>query len=423
MKEYKRDKSIKKSASGITLIALIITIIVLIVLAGVTISFIVGDNGILNQAEDATEDTQEATAKEELELAILAAEAERYDKLDTGTVPNRSEYLTEENLNKLLGGKGTVKIESTKPDGTIKATYTDSKDNEKYKFEIDTSGKVTLDILANKITVENYGDKVNYTTNPANIANAVTNVYAVSSLDGVATASETAMEWRIFYTEGEYVFLIASDYLPHSMINKEKTGIIPYKNETGYTCPIKWSDNVEWQTMTQQRLFKATGYTLKSKFQNSRWTSTLLNTSNWTQFVDSSKASYAIGSPTLEMWIASWNEKYNDNLAFGISTAGYKVGINTLGDSIDEGTMKTKPGYQVPEADNMYYPHKGAFGGAWGYFLASPGANNSNSMVRVDAGGMLGHNAYADYCLRPVVCLKKSTTGEKNAESGIWELE
>ena len=54
---------------GITLIALIITIIVLLILAGVTIAMIMGDNGILNQATNASERTKVSTEQEQVELA------------------------------------------------------------------------------------------------------------------------------------------------------------------------------------------------------------------------------------------------------------------------------------------------------------------------------------------------------------------
>ena len=54
---------------GITLIALIITIIVLLILAGVTIAMIMGDNGILNQATTASDRTVVSTEQEQVELA------------------------------------------------------------------------------------------------------------------------------------------------------------------------------------------------------------------------------------------------------------------------------------------------------------------------------------------------------------------
>ena len=59
----------KRKNSGVTLIALIITIIVLFILAGVTIAMIVGDNGILNRAADAAVQTEQASIKEALDLA------------------------------------------------------------------------------------------------------------------------------------------------------------------------------------------------------------------------------------------------------------------------------------------------------------------------------------------------------------------
>ena len=46
-------KERKKQAKGITLIALVITIIVLLILAGVTIATLTGENGILTKAQNA----------------------------------------------------------------------------------------------------------------------------------------------------------------------------------------------------------------------------------------------------------------------------------------------------------------------------------------------------------------------------------
>ena len=59
-----------KQTKGITLIALVITIIVLLILAGVTIATLTGENGILNQAGKAKEKTQEAEAIERVALEV-----------------------------------------------------------------------------------------------------------------------------------------------------------------------------------------------------------------------------------------------------------------------------------------------------------------------------------------------------------------
>ncbi len=51
-------KKINKN-TGITLIALVVTIIVLLILAGVSISMLTGQNGILNRASEAKEKTED----------------------------------------------------------------------------------------------------------------------------------------------------------------------------------------------------------------------------------------------------------------------------------------------------------------------------------------------------------------------------
>ena len=61
----------KKDAKGITLIALVITIVVLIILAGVVIMLSLGNNGIFNRAKQAKEEYKLAQAREELEIEIL----------------------------------------------------------------------------------------------------------------------------------------------------------------------------------------------------------------------------------------------------------------------------------------------------------------------------------------------------------------
>ena len=62
-----------KEAKGITLIALVITIIVLLILAGVTIATLTGDNGILKKAGDAKTQTEQAKADENLKIAIAGS--------------------------------------------------------------------------------------------------------------------------------------------------------------------------------------------------------------------------------------------------------------------------------------------------------------------------------------------------------------
>ena len=63
-------KKIKKQAQGITLIALVVTVIVLLILAGVAINLTVGDNGLFKRAQNAADTYQETSEREAIELAV-----------------------------------------------------------------------------------------------------------------------------------------------------------------------------------------------------------------------------------------------------------------------------------------------------------------------------------------------------------------
>ena len=65
-------KKIEKN-KGITLIALIITIIVLLILAGVTISTLSGESGIMKKANEAKKETAQANAEERVRIEVLGS--------------------------------------------------------------------------------------------------------------------------------------------------------------------------------------------------------------------------------------------------------------------------------------------------------------------------------------------------------------
>ena len=127
-----------KEAKGITLIALVITIIVLLILAGVTIATLTGDNGILGKANDAKTQTEQAKEDENLKIAIagsygtdgklnlkdlkdnLENQGIDYDKNNTGfpleVIVNGEKKKIDAN------GNVTVKLESvadSKTNGTV----------------------------------------------------------------------------------------------------------------------------------------------------------------------------------------------------------------------------------------------------------------------------------------------------------------
>ena len=61
-----------KRQSGITLVALVVTIVVLLILAGITIMYTMGDNSIFKKAQEAKEKTDQAIKNEQNYLENLA---------------------------------------------------------------------------------------------------------------------------------------------------------------------------------------------------------------------------------------------------------------------------------------------------------------------------------------------------------------
>ncbi len=73
----------KQKNNGITLIALVITIIVLLILAGVSIATLTGENGILTRASEASEKTSIGQEIEQIELAILDVTSDNLETSDS----------------------------------------------------------------------------------------------------------------------------------------------------------------------------------------------------------------------------------------------------------------------------------------------------------------------------------------------------
>lgn len=79
-------KKNSKNEIGITLIALVITIIILLILAGISIATLTGENGILGKATKATEEYKMKTAEEKVKLAVMSYQVDKenttlYDEL------------------------------------------------------------------------------------------------------------------------------------------------------------------------------------------------------------------------------------------------------------------------------------------------------------------------------------------------------
>ena len=114
-----------KKNEGITLIVLVITIIILLLLAGITISTLMGDNGIINKSTEAKENSEKMYIDEKIELAI------RNSIGIDGSLQNES---IKNNLNKIENIAG-VPEEISDSSYPLKVTV-----NDKYSYIINKDG-------------------------------------------------------------------------------------------------------------------------------------------------------------------------------------------------------------------------------------------------------------------------------------------
>ena len=167
-----------KEAKGITLIALVITIIVLLILAGVTIATLTGDNGILKKAGDAKTQTEQAKADENLKIAIAGSYGtdgklnlkDLKDNLENQKIPytDSDKFPLEVTVNgekKKIDANGNIigSIQSLKTKGTVfndTTTLEDTYGNQVtipkgFKIADDSATEVTGGIVIEDATYTN----------------------------------------------------------------------------------------------------------------------------------------------------------------------------------------------------------------------------------------------------------------------------
>lgn len=321
-----------KEEKGITLISLVVTIIILIILAGVSINLVLGENGIINKAKYAKENY------------LLSANTE-IDKLEN------------------------IIINSEK-----------------------------------QITTENYGDSVNY------IANGVS-------------------DWKIFYKDKNTneIFIISSDYIPIEKIPSNIGMVTEGKYQAYFN-----TEPSDYTLINNDIRNKFMFYWNKSiENSNIKCISKLLDINIWNGFANGMsgtktiKGTYAIGSPTLEMWVSSWNNKYKDDI-LSCNTSndnGYYLNIGTdsgTNININYDIMSTKEGYNNP----LYYPHKSNYDGCNGYWIASPSAYEARDLIYVYCNGSISNSYYvnSDFGIRPVVSLPSTTNFTWNDLTQKWDI-
>lgn len=132
-----------KEQKGITLVALVVTIIVLLILAGVTIALVLGQNGIIGKAQTANKSQEEAVVHDDVVSAFAAIQVDNLGNKDTLGTELTKAGLLNSYLNSGTCDNPTAVSGQT---GKYETTYRKTSDSSEYK--------VTIDIDTAKVTVE-----------------------------------------------------------------------------------------------------------------------------------------------------------------------------------------------------------------------------------------------------------------------------
>ena len=356
-----------KNAKGITLIALVITIIVLLILAGVTIATLTGDNGILNQAGKAKDKTTEAESIERVQVEVAGSYG-----LD-GTIDK-------DQLNKNLGNIAGLKI-----------------------GESNFGGENIVKELPVTVTLNGYDIKINSNGGVEKIPEIIAKIRANPQAyygKKVTNYNAIGITYKIFYVDKDNDF---KDGYNTIYLKADFSGSV--------SCSTSYDANQTLIKKMNPLWGEKRGTSESSWNSNEKASAWLCDPSKWTAYCDSDKANYAIGGPSVEMYVKSYNQTHGDD-ALGCQYQtndapgyGYKVnntiqndGWSTNFDTLDY-SMKYK---------SMYCGQNGNKTGNW--WLASPCAYDSDRVCRVDCNfAALGYYGYGtDVGVSPLVSLKSS---------------
>ena len=428
----------KLKEKGITLVALVVTIIILLILTGVTISQIGGNNGLFSRVKRAVEKYKEAAENE----TDMITELENY--IDNNKIKEKT-YTIIYDTNE---GQGNIETQ-TKVEGQILKITEKKPTREGYTF----LGWATTKEKADAETVE-YTSGANYNKDEDITLYAVWTKILKNDIGKFVDYNvdlngdgNTKNDWRLFYQGQEddgtakgRIFIIASDFVKGNLI---KSGL----GLTGSTTYARYWNSVpsQIQTMEKNDLLMTNMYPLTKNTVNVKCVSVMLNINNWDNFKDKEGfAEFAIGGPTLQMWCASWNtiipgEKDENGFikiepAANLDNSGYKYKVKNSTteftllsfEGLNSALNDTKRALLNEEKYKVFFSHTEEFNKCRNYWLASPGASGSNSLCVVTAGylGQYDYNdsRYNGWGFRPVVCLNENVKLTFDEEKEVYTL-
>lgn len=340
---------------------------------------------------------------------------------------NRYQKLEQNNLQEALDnqfGKEQFIVQDNK-NGSFFINNTDK------IFYIKSTGEI-IEYNSDMLTVSDVANS----NDKASIYGSIIDNYEVNDNKLQSTLEKMGIEWKIFYADDNNIYLIASNYILAENAPKTKNGVSPAYDKENYPYSIYFinvyseyagmtditSDLKKWNNLYCNR------YELNTN-TNIRSMAYLMDTDIWNIFAGNG-AEYAIGSPTLEMWIASWNDMgYTKLYCNNISQNGYYIGIsdspNTLYQYITSEYLSNS-GYD----NSLYFPNQtNNNNNCYGYWLSSPAAYTEYTSYLMGINESTGAIMYRSVThtdgllgFRPIVCLSSDIL-LKNNQNGTFSIK
>ena len=381
------SKAYCKKTQGITLIALVVTIVVLLILASVTISTIFSDNGIIKKAQEAANKTKEAVEQEQAELNQLYNELASIMNNTTGgsteepepepepELPSDGSFSEDKGVNTPNLGEGMtpIKWDETANDGAGDWVETEGSDSDWYDYENKEWANAKTADGSMWVWIPRYAYKIT-----SGYHSSSTGTIAVEFMKG--TRNET--------TSGRTSFNNASgqgNWNIHPAFNYGQTvsGIWVAKFEAsqsnassssaGSSGVIKVQPGVQsWRSISVNDIYN------KCKSYNSTLNSHMMKNDEWGAVAYLSKSKY--GKETEEVWI-------NNSSSFITGSAGNSASANSNTGTTNDYT--STQGVRASTTGNVYGVYDMS-GGAWEYVAAyvnngNSSLNNGSSLVNGDA--------------------------------------
>ncbi len=249
------------------------------------------------------------------------------------------------------------------------------------------------------------------------------------------------IDWQLFYGDEDYVYLIAKGYVPHKYLPSElwKHGSNAYN--IGFTSSdysvnniltdARWSsgmasDAIQNNPLTDKYLKWANAYPTSNN-NNSIATAYMMDTNVWANFAGNAKGAFAIGGPTLELLIQSYNtgnltqfETYDEINSVNSNDIGYKIKRVNERDYTFKWNSNGSEEFFYPyysKTPNMWDPSESnsqIYGHVRSYFIASPTGRDANCVPILGDGGELYYDnsqsiPVSNSGMRPVVAIPRSS--------------